>query len=106
MACFTLKLDAPLLAKRETAIEKLKKALALGTVTVTIGATGGVTFKGWSDQDRQDIFDLCAYRKLANTPEMRKAIARAEVTSGRKVNERAIASGVHSHDGGRSWSKD
>lgn len=103
MACFTLKLDAPLLAKRETAIQKLQKALALGTVTVVIGSTGGVTFKGWSTEDRNDIFDLCAYRKLSNTPEMRKAIARAEAMSGRKVSPQAINAGVHSHDGGKTW---
>lgn len=29
--------------------------------------------------------------------------SRAEVTAGRTLDQRAIASGQHSHDGGRTW---
>lgn len=86
-----------------SAIERLNRAIETGTVTVVIGAQGGIAFKGW--QDNAGVSDLCAYRKLAaeNSPALRKALARAEVVAGRRLDQRAVAAGVHSHDGGRTW---
>ncbi len=106
MACESVKLTAESRQRQITAIEKLDKALALGTVTIAIGAQGGIAFKGWNGAD-DGIMDVCAYRRLqaANSAGLRKALARAEVMSGRKVNERAISAGVHSHDGGSTWSR-
>jgi hypothetical protein len=78
-------------ARRElmnAAIDRLNKALGEGTATLVIGATGGIAFGGWTD--RQGVSDLCAYRKLAatNSPELRRAMARAEVKSGRALARR------------------
>jgi 5,10-methylenetetrahydrofolate reductase len=90
-------------AEIKSTLERLKQALGAGAVTVTIGATGGIAFTGWND--RNGVSDLCAFRKLAasNSPELRRAVMRAEVKSGRKIDPRAIAAGVHSHDGGQTW---
>lgn len=87
----------------EMAVDRLRKMLADGSVTVVIGATGSLAFRGWTTND--GVADLCAYRKLVaiGSPELRRAIARAEVTSGRKLNLQALAAGVHSHDGGQTW---
>jgi len=89
----------------EQAIERLNAALAAGTVKVKVGATGAVAFTGaWQ---RDGVSDSCAYRKLmaASSPALRLAVARAEVTAGRKINAQAVAAGVHSHDGGSTWHK-
>lgn len=105
MTCYLMK-DAPPVrkAQRESALARLERALALGTVSVTIGQTGGLAFKNWT-AGRDDLTDICAYRALTakNSPALRKALARAEAMSGRKLDARAIAAGVHSHDGGRTW---
>lgn len=102
--------ETPEIRKKKvaTALEKLEAALSAGSVKVKVGANGALTFTGWSGKDRDGISDLCAYRKLAakGSPSLRSAIARAEVTAGRKIDERVIASGVHSHDGGKTWGKD
>lgn len=89
--------------RQREALDRLRKALATGTAGVTISPTGAVAFKGWNSEGV--LADLCAYRKLraSNSPELRRAIAKAEARYGRKVNERAINSGVHSHDGGQTW---
>jgi hypothetical protein len=85
------------------ALKRLLQALATGTVTVVVGRTGGVAFKGWADNE--GVSDICAYRALANSPEMRRAVLRAEALSGNRMDPQAIASGLHSHDGGASWSR-
>jgi len=73
------------------------------SVNVAIGRTGGIAFAGWTDKG--GVSDLCAYRALtvANSAILRRAIARAEAMQGRKLDARAIAAGVHSHDGGATW---
>jgi hypothetical protein len=87
------------------ATRRLEAALAAGTVQAVIGAQGGIAFRGWREGERGGLTDLCAYRRLraANSPELRRALARAEVLAGRTVNEQAINAGVHSHDGGHTW---
>lgn len=95
------------LVERQTQIEKalkrLEASLSSGKVQVRIGGNGAVAFAGWTDRD--DVTDVCALRALTlqNSWALRQAIARAESAQGRKVNPNAVASGVHSHDGGRSW---
>ena len=86
------------------AIARLEAALAMGAASVVIGASGAIAFKGWGD--RGGYSDLCAYRKLAsaNSPALRRAIIRAEAMAGRKIDPRAVASGMHSHDAGATWS--
>lgn len=85
----------------KAALARLEAAVAAGTVVVKVGPQGALAFTGWSGAERAGITDVCAYRKLsaANSPTLRKAIARAEVSAGRKIDPRQIASGVHEHDG-------
>jgi len=88
----------------DAAIERLRAALAAGSVTVVVGTNGSLAFRNWKDAD--GVADLCAYRRLAaqNSPELRRAVMRAEAMAGRKIDQRAIAAGQHSHDGGLTWS--
>ena len=90
-------------ADQQSALARLGAALANGSVTVIIGAQGGIAFKGWTDT--RGVSDLCAYRALtaANSAPLRRALARAEAMTGRKVNQAAISQGMHSHDGGKTW---
>lgn len=90
-------------ARQRTALERLSAALAAGTVTVKVGRSGGLAFAGWTD--REGVSDLCAYRALANRPEMRRALLKAEALSGNRMDPRAVASGLHSHDDGATWSR-
>ena len=85
------------------AIKRLEAALSVGVAQAVIGAQGAIAFKGW--KDNQGVTDLCAYRALVakNSSALRRAMARAEVLAGRKVNAVAIAAGQHSHDGGATW---
>ena len=104
MACYT---QQNLTQQRKTtiaeAVDRLERAITGGTVKAVIGANGAIAFKGlWR---RDGVADTCAYRMLTarNSTALRMAIARAEVTAGRKLNPAAVASGTHSHDGGQSW---
>lgn len=107
MPCTSTPLAGQTLSQRmtqvEAALKRLEAALTLGSVKVTIGASGGVAFAGWADRD--GISDVCAYRSLAvaNSWALRQAVARAEAMSGRKLNPQAVAAGLHSHDGGGTW---
>lgn len=87
------------------AVAALGRALATGAVKIKVGPQGGITFVGWGKEERDGVSDICAYRKLANSGSwaLRQALARAEALAGRKADERAIAAGVHSHDGGATW---
>ena len=85
------------------ALKRLQQSIALGTVKVIVGRTGSIAFRNWND--RKGLTDLCAYRAIANTPGMRRALVRAEAMSGNRLDPRAIAQGEHSHDGGATWSR-
>jgi len=87
------------------AVKQLDAALSAGAVSVVVGAQGSIAFRGWANAQRAGLTDLCAYRRLAaaNSPALRRAVARAEAVSGVKVDARAISQGVHSHDGGQTW---
>jgi hypothetical protein len=88
------------------ALARLQAAIGAGTVQVVVAArTGAFALRGWKDEDREGVSDLCAYRALINTPEMRRAIVRAQAITGTPIDQRAIAAGVHSHDGGRTWGR-
>ena len=105
MPCDTrIDLSAQGRQRMQEALARLQAGLAAGTAQVVIGASGALAFRGWTDNGGYS--DLCAYRALSarNSPELRRAIARAEVTSGRTLSPRAVASGTHSHDGGHTWS--
>lgn len=87
------------------AIEKLDRSLLRRQVKVTVGPQGAIAFVGWPDADRDGITDACAYRRIMvmGSALARQEIARAEQLSGRSVDRRVVAQGVHSHDGGSSW---
>lgn len=89
---------------QRAALTRLEQQLMAGTVKVVI-ARGSIALQGWADADRSGVSDLCAYRALANSPAMRRAVLKAEAMSGQRIDPRAIASGLHSHDGGQSWSR-
>lgn len=104
MPCFTQpNLSEIQKQNRRKAVERLRGFLAAGTVQVVIGRNGALAFKGWTAEQRQGVADVCAYRQIANTPEMRRAVMRAEAMSGAKLNLQAVAAGVHSHDEGATW---
>ena len=88
------------------AVTGLNSLLATGRVTAKVGPQGAITFVGWGDAERDGVSDACAYRRLMATGSaLAKAkIAAAEGVAGRTVNRQALAHGVHSHDGGHSWS--
>lgn len=104
MPCDTLtNLTPEKKADQRSALARLEGSLRAGTVTAVIGGNGAIAFRSWLD--RAGLSDLCAYRKLtaSNSPALRAALARAEAMAGRKVDPRAVAAGVHSHDGGNTW---
>jgi len=88
------------------ALRALEQRLLVGQVKVSIGSNGAIAFSGWAATERQDVTDVCAFRCLQaqNSWALRQAVSRAEAQSGRKVNIASVIAGVHSHDGGHSWS--
>lgn len=89
----------------KVATARLEQWLDNGAVTVAISKDGAIAFVGWQGAERRDVTDVCAYRRLVNEGSfaLRKAVAKAEMLAGRKVNQQAIAAGTHSHDGGQTW---
>lgn len=91
-----------------SALARLETALTQGRAKVTIDKrTGALAFAGWTPEERDDVTDLCAYRRLSarSSWALRQAVARAETLAGRKVSEQAVSSGLHSHDGGQTFSR-
>lgn len=88
----------------DAALEELEASLDANRVRVEIGADGAVCFVGW--EERSKVTDVCAYLTLSTRDSwaLRQAVASAENLSGRQVNREAVAAGIHSHDGGASWS--
>lgn len=84
-------------------VQKLSEDIVSGKVKIIIGPQGSVTFSGWID--RGPTTDICAIRKLmvSGSALAKQKIAQAELLAGRKISKEAIAAGVHSHDGGKSW---
>jgi len=93
-------------AEVRKAVDALAAKLARRQVRPIVDkATGAITFAGWNEQDRDGITDACAYRRLkvqGNALALAE-IARAEALAGRGVDTKALAQGVHSHDGGVTW---
>jgi hypothetical protein len=109
MPCDTQTLKGQTLTQRKeevrATVAQLARDLAAGRVKPVIGPQGAITFEGWSDADRNRVTDACAYRRIMveGSALAKAAIAKAEQLSGRAVNRQALAHGVHSHDGGKSW---
>lgn len=113
MACDTQRITPEQnLAQRKTqigeAMAQLEKLLLRRKAKVVVGPQGAITFTGdeWAAiKGSTKITDACAYRRIMATGSAlaRAEIARAEQMAGRTVDRRVIASGAHSHDGGRTW---
>lgn len=110
MACDTIRKPQQTLAQRREEIRKrlaqVDKLLASKRVTAKVGPQGAITFIGLSDTDRDGMTDACIYRQIARTGSVmaREAIKRAEMLAGKAVQPAALHAGIHSHDGGASWS--
>jgi hypothetical protein len=85
--------------------DNLAKLLTSGKVRPVVSKQGGIAFQGWLDADRNGVTDACAYRRIMATGSQtaKLAIMRAEQLAGRSVDKQAVAQGLHSHDGGKSW---
>lgn len=107
MACFLqqAKLTPQQIAARDNALAVLERKLAAKEVSVVVGSNGAVAFRGWTEADRNGLADVCVYRALSskNSPELRRAVARAEALAGRNIDKRAVNAGTHSHDGGKTF---
>lgn len=92
-------------AEVRAAVEALSRGITSGRIKVTVGKDGGIAFPGLSEDDRNRVTDACLYRRVMATGSAlaKAAIAKAEQVAGRSVDKRAIAQGLHSHDGGHSW---
>lgn len=86
-------------------VKKLAAALVSGTAKAVVGPQGALAFQGFLDGQRAGVTDACAYRRLltAGSPLALMAIQKAELLAGRKVDNKQVAIGAHSHDGGRTW---
>ena len=90
----------------DDSLRRLEASLATGKVAIGISSDGAIVFEGWEDRD--GVTDVCAYMKLTadGSFELATAVAMAETAAGVTVNAGVVASGVHSHDGGKTWGKD
>lgn len=112
MACETFTKPNQSIVQRareiDEALDALEQRIQNNSVRIVIDKrSGALTFAGWNPADRRDISDACAYRVMVsrNSAVLRQAVARAEAVQGVKVNQKAIATGTHSHDGGKTWDK-
>lgn len=86
------------------AVARLDERLKNRQVKVTVSKEGAIAFD-WESGERDGITDACAYRRImaSGSSLAKAAIARAEQLAGRSVDRKVLASGVHSHDGGKHW---
>lgn len=107
MACYLMKpqLTPEQVKAKENALKTLERRLAAKEVTINVNRQGAVSIVGWSEAERGGVADSCVFRALsaANSPEFRRALAAAEARAGMRVDRRLIASGYHSHDGGKTF---
>ena len=96
------------MAEIDEALADLEQGLASGLVQVIISDEGAVCFSGFEDEQRRHVEDSCAYRRLTERDswELEVAVQEAQKASGNAASLQTIGSGLHSHDGGATWSKD
>jgi hypothetical protein len=84
-------------------IQDLARRIARGDVKAIVGPQGAIAFEGWTNKN--GVTDACAMRRIMASGSMaaRMAIMKAEQKAGRTVDRKALAQGIHSHDGGRTW---
>lgn len=93
-------------AEVKEAVTRLDRLLMTRRVRPVIGPQGAIAFQGWDEAERVSVTDACAYRRImvSGSALARAEIARAEQMVGRTVDRKVVATGVHSHDGGTTWS--
>jgi hypothetical protein len=86
--------------------ERLSAGLASGRYKAVVSRQGAIAFAGLTEAERDGVTDACAYRRIMSSGSQaaKLAIMRAEQLAGVSVNRQVVAAGIHSHDGGRSWS--
>ncbi len=98
------------ITERKTEVKQVvtdvNSLIAAGKVKPVIDKrTGAIAFNGLTDDIRDGVTDACVYRQLMihGNSLTKMAIQRAEQIAGRTVDNKAVAQGVHSHDGGGTW---
>lgn len=109
MPCDTYRQPNQTLTQRKEQIkdivDNIARALVRGDVKAVVSKQGAVTFTGITI-DRAGVTDGCVFRRIMATGSQsaKLAIMRAEQLAGVTVNRQTVAQGVHSHDGGATWS--
>lgn len=111
MACDTQPMKNQTLSQRKQQVKEIiaftDELIRKRKVGIVVDKrTGAIAFTGMTPQERGNVSDACTYRLImaTGTASAKQAIARAELLAGRGVNKQALAAGIHSHDGGASWS--
>lgn len=111
MACDTQPMKGQTLSQRKTQVKEIiaftDELIRKGKIKIVVDKrTGAIAFDGMTPQERGNVSDACTYRMIMATGSVlaKQAIARAEQLAGRSVSRQALTAGVHSHDGGASWS--
>lgn len=96
------------MAEVRKATARIDALLAAQRVQVKVGKKGGVVFIGIPDDVRDGLTDNCVYRRVMSggSHAARQAIVKAERLAGHTVDKKVVAAGLHSHDGGATWSHD
>lgn len=109
MPCDSVRNPQQTVAERQAEVRSVKKLidalLAAKKVKVKIGPQGAVAFIGIPDGERKGVTDNCVYNHIMTrgSHAARQEIVKAEQRAGRAVDKKVVATGLHSHDGGRSW---
>jgi len=93
-------------AEVDQVVKDVNSLLSSGKIKVVVDKkTGAVAFDGIDPNLRDDVTDACIFRRImVSGSSLAKAkIMQAEMLAGRQINRQAVAQGVHSHDGGRTW---
>lgn len=93
-------------AEVQQVVADVNSLIASGKVKPVIDRkTGSIAFDGIDPNLRDDVTDACIYRRImvSGSALAKAKIAQAEAIAGRTVNKQAVAQGVHSHDGGKTW---
>jgi hypothetical protein len=111
MACDTQPMKGQTLTERKTQVKEIiaftDELIRKGKIKIVVDKrSGAIAFDGMTPQERGNVSDACTYRMLMVSGSVlaKQAIARAEQLAGRGVNRQALTNGVHSHDGGHTWS--
>jgi hypothetical protein len=111
MVCWTFVKPNQTKEERKREIQKatanIARMIAAQKVQVKVGPQGAITFLGVPPDVRDGMTDSCVFAGLSRFPSQafKMAVARAEQLAGVKVSPAAVEAGIHSHDGGASWSQ-